>query len=41
MITYTFWEVRTKGGLKVATYDGWFLLWFIPLYVRKLSERRG
>ena len=34
MIRYRKWEVRSAGGLKITTKDGWFLLGILPLYIR-------
>jgi hypothetical protein len=35
MIVYKKWIERSHGGLRRKNCDGWFLLGFIPLYVRK------
>ena len=35
MIVYKQWRKSWFSGLKHYEYEGWFLLGFIPLYVRR------
>lgn len=37
MIIYLDFIERSLGGLKVVRVQGWYLFWFIPLYVRRIT----
>ena len=34
MVVYREWIVRSLGGLNKKRWSGWFLLGFIPIYLR-------
>lgn len=45
MIVYKFWQKRVYdkkrfgSPLRYEVWEGWFLFGFIPLYIKKVSEK--
>jgi hypothetical protein len=37
MIVFKQWKKRSKFGIQVHAYEGWFLFGIIPLYIRRLG----
>jgi hypothetical protein len=38
VVVYKTWVRRSKMGLRVYRYEGWFVLGFIPVYIRRFSN---
>ncbi len=39
MISRREWQKKNRQGSIIYQYDGWFLLWIIPLYIRRHGMR--
>jgi hypothetical protein len=40
MVVHKKWKSQTKGGLQSNYFEGWFLLGFLPIYIRQTNDVR-